>query len=51
MQAPASPQKFGKNGCLKYFRWKERGYKAHADNLCHGYQELQANDSKDIICK
>ena len=39
MQAPISPQKsVGKNGSLKYFRWKEGVYKAHADNSCHGYQ-------------
>ena len=36
MQAPASPQKsVGKKWVP---RWKEGVYKAHAENLCHGYQ-------------
>ena len=36
MQAPASPQK--SVGRKRVPRWKEGVYKAHAENLCHGYQ-------------
>ena len=28
------------DGHLKYFWWKEGVYKAHAENLCNGYQTI-----------
>ena len=50
MQAPANPQKsVGKNGCLKYFRWKEGVYKAHPDNSCHGYQPIILDKMKVLF--
>ena len=36
------------DGRLKYFLMEEGVYKARAENSCHGYQQLQINDSSYI---